>query len=184
MAHPHEPSPTSESVAADAVRTQSGLELLEQRSASHQAEALLTAIRLLRTADVAFALRLRQHLGLSGTEFAALTLVDHCEDTGTFAHVKDVASSLGVTSAAATVIVDRLETNGHMSRTPDPADGRSRVLRLTAATRTALRGATRTTDDALDDLVATVSVRDATRIRKLLDKTTAILNAGPQTESH
>lgn len=181
MAHHQDKANAIRDEAAEVVRTESALEALEHVSSSAPTDMLLAPIRLLRNADAAFALRLRRHLKVSGNEFAALTLIEHCEDLGDFAHVKDVSSSLGVTSAAATVIVDRLVTQGHISRTIDPSDGRSRLLRVTAETRTLLRTATQRTSDALAALAATVSPRDAARVVKLVQKTTAILETGPTT---
>ncbi len=44
----------------------------------------------------------------------------------------ELSRRLHMTSASATVLVDRLEDAGHVVREPDPADGRRRVVRPTA----------------------------------------------------
>ena len=47
----------------------------------------------------------------------------------------ELSRRLHMTSASATVLVDRLEEAGHVVREPDPHDGRRRVVRPTAAGR-------------------------------------------------
>ena len=44
----------------------------------------------------------------------------------------ELSRRLHMTSASATVLVDRLEEAGHVVREPDPTDGRRRVVRPTA----------------------------------------------------
>lgn len=41
-----------------------------------------------------------------------------------------LAEQAQVTKQTATALVDRLETAGYVTRTPDPADGRARLVRL------------------------------------------------------
>jgi DNA-binding MarR family transcriptional regulator len=55
--------------------------------------------------------------------------------------VSDLAARLGVTKQAAGQIVTDMEQRGLVSRRPDPADGRARLLELTTEGRRALRAA-------------------------------------------
>ena len=48
----------------------------------------------------------------------------------------DLARTLGVTSAASSGIVDRLEARGHVSRQPHPTDKRRTVVAISASGRT------------------------------------------------
>jgi DNA-binding MarR family transcriptional regulator len=48
------------------------------------------------------------------------------------ATVVDVAEHLGVTKQAARQLVEQLGQRGYLTRTPDPRDGRSQLLSLTA----------------------------------------------------
>jgi DNA-binding MarR family transcriptional regulator len=48
------------------------------------------------------------------------------------ATVVDVAEHLGVTKQAASQLVEQLVQRGYLTRTPDPRDGRSQLLSLTA----------------------------------------------------
>ena len=156
-----------------------GMPLLEERAPTDAATEILARMRRVRDADIAFALQLRQQLGLSGNDLAAVTLIQHCEAKGTNAHAKDIAHQLGVTSAAATIIVDRLVALGHVARTDDPADGRQRILSLTPSTCALLERATQEADRALAELAATLSTRERTRLTTLLDAVAEILDAGP-----
>jgi DNA-binding MarR family transcriptional regulator len=156
-----------------------GMPLLEERAPTDAATEILARMRRVRDADIAFALQLRQQLGLSGNDLAAVTLIQHCEAKGTKAHAKDIAHQLGVTSAAATIIVDRLVALGHVARADDPADGRQRILSLTPSTCALLESATQEADRALAELAATLSTRERTRLTTLLDAVAEILDAGP-----
>ena len=48
----------------------------------------------------------------------------------------ELARRAGVTKQAMMVVVDELEVRGFVRRTPDPDDGRAKVVRLTARGRT------------------------------------------------
>jgi DNA-binding MarR family transcriptional regulator len=170
---------TAEADLRNAQVVDTGMPLLEERAPTDAATEILSRMRRVRDADIAFALQLRQQLDLSGNDLAAVTLIQHCESKGTNAHAKDIAHQLGVTSAAATIIVDRLVALGHVERKPDPDDGRQRLLSLTPSTCELLEGATRDADRALAELAATLSSRERTRLSTLLDSVAAILDAGP-----
>src|SRR2546423_7366969 len=77
-----------------------------------------------RSADRAF----RSH-GLSHRAHQALCAVDQGGPDG--ARPKDVAEHLGVSRAAATTFVQRLETKGFVETTPDPDDDRGVRVTLT-----------------------------------------------------
>jgi len=57
----------------------------------------------------------------------------------------ELSRRLHMTSASATVLVDRLAEAGHVEREPDPSDGRRRVVRPTAQGASADGTATRHT---------------------------------------
>ena len=70
-------------------------------------------------------------LGLSFGSFDVLnTLRRRADPEGTNPRV--LASSSLITSGAMTTRLDRLERAGHIERHPDPADGRAKLVRLTA----------------------------------------------------
>src|SRR5262245_4656774 len=67
--------------------------------------------------------------GLSYRAYAALAAVDGGEAGGV--RPSDIASALGVSRAAATTFIQRLEAKGLVETTPDEADDRSIRVSLT-----------------------------------------------------
>jgi DNA-binding MarR family transcriptional regulator len=70
-----------------------------------------------------------QSFGLSHRAYAALAAVDGGEPGGV--RPSDVASQLGVSRAAATTFIQRLEAKGLVETTPDETDDRSVRVTLT-----------------------------------------------------
>jgi DNA-binding MarR family transcriptional regulator len=65
-------------------------------------------------------------------------------------------------------LLDGLERDGLITRTPDPADRRARIVQLTAAGR-ARHGAAQADIRAMeDDLLADLTAADRTRLRRIL----------------
>ena len=89
-------------------------------------------LHLLRTGDAVFAAESRflaQH-GISQGRFTVLMLLNRClEQPSTPAELADAA---GVTRATMTGLVDTLERDGWVTRTGDPADRRTVLVRMTA----------------------------------------------------
>jgi len=73
------------------------------------------------------------HLGLHPTDVQAISLITAAPEPLT---VKQVAEVSGLTTGSATRLVDRLERDGYVARTPDPTD-RRRVLVTPIAQRLA-----------------------------------------------
>lgn len=67
--------------------------------------------------------------GLSHRAYAALTAVDGGQDEGV--RPSEVANALGVSRAAATTFIQRLESKGLVETTPDESDDRSVRVTLT-----------------------------------------------------
>ena len=90
----------------------------------------LTALRELLDASAAVRPTVAERAGVTQTELVALEHLIR-EPLGP----AEVARLLGVTSAAATGIVDRLEARGHVERRPHPTDRRRTELVITATAR-------------------------------------------------
>jgi DNA-binding MarR family transcriptional regulator len=95
------------------------------------ARSLLQAHRAL-TADLAAELEERGWPDLRPSQATLVLNVDR--RTGT--RLTELARRAGVTKQAIMVVVDDLEVQGLVRRTPDPDDGRAKVVRLTARGRT------------------------------------------------
>lgn len=97
-------------------RSELALQLTEAVAATH------TAVR--RAGDRAF-----RTYGLSHRAHGALSAVDQGGPDG--ARPKDIADALGVSRAAATTFIQRLEAKGLVETTPDAEDDRSVRVTLT-----------------------------------------------------
>jgi DNA-binding MarR family transcriptional regulator len=87
---------------------------------------LLDASRALDV-ELAEALEDRGATDLTPTQARTLLLVDRA---GT--RLTELASRAGVTKQAMMQLVDELQASGCLRRTPDPADARAKMVRLTA----------------------------------------------------
>ncbi len=96
---------------------------------AHEVSWALWAV--LRTASEAEHAMARD-LGLPYTDSLALNhILNSPEPIGPV----ELGRRLGISSASATVLVDRLVASGHVNRHPDPEDGRRRVLHATEHAR-------------------------------------------------
>ena len=82
--------------------------------------------------------------------------------------VSDLAASLGVTSAAASQMIDRLVHLGYVSRLENPTDRRSRQLTLTDAGREILREALAARQQWLGALASQLSPEERMQITEAL----------------
>src|SRR2546427_7732458 len=89
---------------------------------SELALQLTDAIAVARTAVERAGDRAFRAYGLSHRAHAALNAVDQGGPDG--ARPKDIAAALGVSRAAATTFMQRLESKGLVETTPDPGDQR------------------------------------------------------------
>lgn len=92
---------------------------------------LLAAHRTL-AADLVEELEERGWPDLRASQASLLLNVDRRSGT----RLTELARRAGVTKQAMMVVVDELEIRGFVRRTPDPEDGRAKVVRLTARGRT------------------------------------------------
>ena len=95
------------------------------------ARLLLAAHRTL-SADLGDELDERGWPDIRASQAALVLNVDR--RTGT--RLTELARRSGVTKQAMMIVVDELEVRGLVRRTPDPEDGRAKVVRLTARGRT------------------------------------------------
>lgn len=94
-----------------------------------RAREVLEALRLYRAAERAMRRRTRDEMSMGENELLALRFLfrrpEHAARPG------ELASYLGISTAAVTVLVDRLERSGHVRRTADHADPALTLVRTT-----------------------------------------------------
>ena len=95
------------------------------------ARRLLWAHRTLAS-DLVVELEERGWPDLRASQASLVLNVDRRSGT----RLTELARRAGVTKQAMMVVVDDLEVRGFVRRTPDPEDGRAKVVRLTARGRT------------------------------------------------
>ncbi|WP_347109468.1 MarR family transcriptional regulator [Paenarthrobacter sp. S56] len=76
--------------------------------------------------------RSRSRSGVGDSDFLALQLLLDAEARGRAIGPKDLKERLGITSAATTMLVDRLVGSGHVRREQHPTDRRALILRPTS----------------------------------------------------
>ena len=129
------------------------------------------AIRALQQAADGAQRALAHRLGLGPTDVAALDhLVRSREPLGPV----ELGDLLGIRSASATVLVDRLERAGHVIRAPHPHDRRRRVLETTEHARTEVLAALQPLIDPLRDLARALDDDDAETVLRFLRQAAAI----------
>ena len=94
--------------------------------------------------------KLRAEHGLTASGFEALRyLRDHPRS-----RVADIAAAFAAGIGAISKGVDRLEARGYVARFPNPADGRSSLISLTASGAALVAEAERTFNGRLEELIA------------------------------
>lgn len=93
----------------------------------------------------------------------------------------ELSRRLHMTSASATVLVDRLEEAGHVVREPDPNDGRRRVVRPTPQGTVAVYEQIRPLVADLVDAEAALSAKERRAVAAYLARVLDVLHAHTET---
>jgi DNA-binding MarR family transcriptional regulator len=121
---------------------------------------LLQAVRDLVRVDREMRRAASRRMGVGETDMRALRFVMAAAQRGAGATPHELADHLGISTAATTVLLDRLVRAGHVERVPHPSDGRAKLVVPTPhafeETRSELRGA----HDRMREIAAAVP-RDA-----------------------
>lgn len=113
---------------------------------------------------------LARHLGLSVSDFSALDYVAQSHESGRPVGPTELAQHLGMTSASATVLVDRLETAGHLRRHPRADDRRRVLLEVTDRTRERIQTHLRPILDEVHQLTEGLTSAERDAVSNYLDR--------------
>ncbi|SDR92982.1 MarR family winged helix-turn-helix transcriptional regulator [Microlunatus soli] len=118
-----------------------------------------------------------RRLGLRITDVQAMDLVTA---SGNRISPVDLADQLGIRTASASALIDRMVAVGHLERGPasrDAALGHRRRTNISAtdAARSEVRDTLRDVNDGFRDLATTLSPRDAAVVLSFLERATEIL---------
>lgn len=119
--------------------------------------------------------RMAAHMGMNANDMAAIGELTLNGPLG----VADLARHLGIRSASATAMVDRLEQAGHVVRARDDVDRRRVTVTETPAARQASFEAWAPTISAIDDVCRRLDARDRAVVTRFLDQITEILRTRP-----
>jgi DNA-binding MarR family transcriptional regulator len=145
-----------------------------------QARAIVTALRDFDDAEMRMRHRFRTLLTVGSTDLAALRFIRSRERQGKPARGTDLRQRLGVSSATATTITNRLTAAGFIEKPRDPVDGRARVLRLTPEARDRIDLVVGDTESRLDEVLTSISEEEAARIIELVETATRVVEDAAQ----
>lgn len=94
---------------------------------------VLRALRRYGVAEAEMRKRMRKSLAMNETDLAALHHLIQSKVAEESTGAKDLAAILDVSPASVSVMLDRLERSGHISRTTHPTDRRASVVQITEA---------------------------------------------------
>ncbi|GAB3892133.1 hypothetical protein GCM10029964_066440 [Kibdelosporangium lantanae] len=89
----------------------------------------------------------------------------------------ELGNRLGIRSASAAVLVDRLVTAGHLTRAPDPDDGRRVVLSATDHARQEVRDALAPLIEQVDVITNRLTEAEAATVMAFLTDVTAAMRS-------
>jgi len=140
-----------------------------------QATEIVAALRAFDDAELRMRSRFRRLLGVGTTDLAALRFIRSRERQGDLARGTDLRQRLGVSSATATTITNRLTAAGFIEKPRHPVDGRVRVLRLTEAARERIDLVVGDTEARLDEVLTAITPEEARRIVELVESATRVV---------
>ncbi|QGU04207.1 MarR family winged helix-turn-helix transcriptional regulator [Corynebacterium comes] len=101
-----------------------------------QITALMQAMGNLRDVEERLSQASLEYMKLGKTDMRALHFLIVSSNTGGVVTASVLANHLRITSASTTKLLDRLERDGHITRSPHPSDRRSHSIHITEETRT------------------------------------------------
>lgn len=100
---------------------------------------VLEALRTYQAAAVDMRRRTRRAMSVGDNDMLVLRFIVRADREGRTVTPTDIARYLGISTAASTTLIDRLEHSGHLIRHPHPTDRRRIVVTHTAETDDQLR---------------------------------------------
>lgn len=137
------------------------------------AEMIGRAVRELLRISPAVHGAFADRLGIGVTDLLAL---DHATASATPLGVVELGQRLGIRSASATVLVDRLVAAGHLERGPHPTDRRRTSLHPTDIARHEIRAALNPLLADLDTITGGLDESEAAAVLRFLREITAALD--------
>lgn len=106
-------------------------------------------------------------LGLTPWHSRALRMIGRADGP---LRLGDLAGKLRIAPRSATEVVDSLQDEGLLQRTPDPVDRRATLVELTDAGRATLEAVAAAQDDISSEIFGRLDHDDRAELRRLLDR--------------
>lgn len=134
-------------------------------------QRLLEAFYYLQSQNSRMSLTLAAEFGVSAHDLRVILFLDQPQ----LITPKDVAAKLAQNSGTITALIDRLESSGHIIRTPHPTDRRALVLQLTETGRDV---ATRTITAYRDVFASAFTAEDIPAATRIVSHLGSALDTG------
>lgn len=97
-------------------------------------DELMAALAALRAAEQELSAAAQKYMQLGETDMKALHFLIVARNTGEIITPGAIAAHLEISSASTTKLLDRLESGGHIRRSPHPRDRRATAISITPKT--------------------------------------------------
>lgn len=134
-----------------------------------QIVAVLEAMSGWRDIERSMSEEARRYMRLGDTDMRALRFLIAARSHGIVATPGSIAAHLGISPAAATKLIDRLEAGGHIRRIADTGDRRRTSIEITDSTRASARASVGRSHARRFDAVASLSSDDRAAVLRFFD---------------
>ncbi|WP_434993977.1 MarR family winged helix-turn-helix transcriptional regulator [Arthrobacter sp. Ld5] len=129
---------------------------------------LVDAIRRYRDAESSMRGQSRDSMHLGRTDMTALRVMLRAGQAGRPVSAAALSRELGISSAATTVLIDRLQRSGHAERRRNAADGRAIEIWPTATTEHEVRSTMGTMHERMMQVASALPPEDSATIHRFL----------------
>lgn len=144
---------------------------------------VLDTIRRWRAAEQRLSQRSRESMGLNETDMTALRYLVVAENENLLVTPSALASRLRISTASTTKLLDRLESAGHIRRSPHPEDRRALSITISRSTHERVRDSVGRVQARRFEAVARLSPAERNVIIRFLDELAAIASESQRNEA-
>lgn len=130
---------------------------------------VLESVRLYRAAEAAMRRRTQASMGMGENDLLALRFLIRNNQRGKLVSPKDIATYLGISSASTSVLLDRLEKSGHLTRSPSPFDRRGLIILPTTASDEEVRHTLGEMHERMIEVANTLDEAEAASVIRFLE---------------